>query len=1407
MGIAVLGPLQVGGQTNGLSPRDRVVLSTLVVRAGDPVSTGAIADALWGDSPPPTWTKVIQGSVVRLRKRLGTAAIESGPSGYRLVLHEDELDHLSFERLLERGREALAGDDPERASYLVREALELWRGGALPDLEEWEPGRVEAARLDGLRQDAEELLVEAEIAAGRAPAVLERARALVARAPLRERRWVLLATALYQAGRQAEALGAVHRARSMLAAELGLDPGHELLLLEQQLLRHDATLTPATEHEVSAVCPYRGLLAYDAEHADAFFGREDDVAACLRRLRDARVLTVVGPSGVGKSSLVRAGVVSSLARAGTPVLVTTPGAHPMDSLSGLKARGRQTLVVDQAEEAVTVCADPAERERYFAALAAHVGAGGALVLALRADHLGDLAPYPAIARVLEDGLYLLGPMNEPDLRRAIEVPARQAGLRLEPGLVDLLVREVEGEPAGLPMLSHVLRETWERREGATLTVEGYRSTGGIRHAVSQSAESLYDAVDESERSRLRSLLLRLVMPTEDGDPVRARVPRAQVSVDAVHVRLVERLVDARLVSIDGDTVQIAHEALIRVWPRLRSWLDDDVDGLRTFRHLAGAADAWDQMGRPDSELYRGARLSRTLEWQERAQPDLNDTERAFLDASAALWQAEARATQVQIAHERSVNRRLRGALVMSGVLLVLALIAGMVAVRTADQARTERDRARAAADLADARRAGEEALTTDDPAISLLLAASALQVDRSPEAWGHLADALMRNPSLVAVRDPGNTVVDLATSPVGSLLAASRPGTGAPSEGEGLRLLDADALEPLPFEEEEPASGIAFSPDGKVLAMALNQWNGDSPPHLNPQPVRLYDMPGGTLAARQLGGFSEGSAVEYSLDFSQDGSRFTAEVQHYHSDTGRWDETSDVTVWNVDHPARPVFTVTVPDYPVLNLSPDGRRLYVALTGDDLDRPIRVYDVDSGRLLASARSKVLDEIGAFAGDLSPDGSTLAVATASKVIRYDTATLKPRGPDLRGPTGDYLDKLEYSHDGSMLAAVTREGGLVVWDTDTGQRLRSLSEPTASSAIAFSADDRTLFSSGGALRAWDLSGRRELFSVGRSSDTAEYAVSKPGPDGHTLVRERLGRLWFVDNRTGRTTPKTPKQTHDWSHVWSSDGRWLLTSREGGMLRLWDTATARLVGERRLGIGGFVTSFSLSGDEVYVSNIEDAELEVLDRATMKPKREPIQLGRGVLELLPDPNSTSLYGVAGDGAVLRINPGTGQFVRAAPPGTLSADSQSVALSPDGTRMAATISETRVQLLDTATWQRVGTASEWEGGNIYFAPDGSQFASVVHGRITLHDGRTGAVRATIPLPASTPDAWMSYLPNSRGMIVAAVDGTTWTVDTRTRSWLDRACRIAGRNLSRREWKKFFPNRSYEVTCSEWPSAK
>jgi WD40 repeat protein/DNA-binding SARP family transcriptional activator len=1411
MGIAVLGPLQVDGQTNGLSPRDRVVLSALVARAGEPISTEALADALWGEELPPTWSKVLQGCVVRLRKQLGTGAIMSAAHGYRLALTDEELDHKVFERLLARAREALAGGDPARSSYLAQEALELWRGPALPDLEEWEPGRVETTRLEGLKMEAEELLVEAETAAGRARDVVERARALVAQAPFREQRWALLARALHQAGRQPEALGAIQRARAMLVEEFGLDPGRELIDLEARLLRQDPSLSPVTSPEVRPTCPYRGLLPYDAADADTFFGREDDIAACQRRLRDTGVLTVIGPSGVGKSSLVRAGVVASLVRSGTPVLVTSPGMHPMDSIVGLKPRGRQTLVVDQAEEAVTLCTDLAERSRYFSALALHVGAGGALVLALRADHLGDLAPYPEIARVLEDGLYLLGPMSEPGLRSAIEGPARHAGLRLEPGLVDLLVRDVEGEPAALPLLSHVLRETWERREGPTLTVEGYRATGGIRQAVSRSAESLYDAMDATQRAQLRSLLLRLVMPTEDGDPVRARVPRAKVAVDVGHARLVEQLVEARLVSIDGDTLQIAHEALVRVWPRLRGWLDDDLDGQRLFRHLVGAADAWQAMGRPDSELYRGTRLIRTLEWRDRTAPDLTDSETAFLDASVDLATAEQQAAETRIARERRSRRRLRGALAGVGVLLVLALVTGALAIRAANEAERDRERREAAALLAEARRAGAQAAAQENIAAGLLLAVEALNVDSSPQAWNNLAAALTRAGPLVRVGNVGGTTVSMSVSPDGELVAVGMP-------THQTRLFDTRTFGRLPFEAETPPSSIVgFSPDGRQLAVAVNQWTPDrqAPPRIVKQPLRLYDMPSGRLSDEQLGGFRMGDSIEYALDFSDDGRRIATVVQHYDRRSGQWTGLGAGTVWDLARPAGPIFRAPMPEYTEVALNRAGTRLYTATKGP---RPIRVYDVDSGRLLAAARNQFVAERGGGV-DLSPDGSTIAVTAGDRVLRFDADTLRPRGSTIREPdlaSAVYPhDGRFYSHDGRLLTSAAGDSA-IVWAASTGKLLHRFAPHNGDLFTAhWSADDRALFTTSGVdvaeddlLMAWRIDKVPGLLTLGEDTGPPPgtgYDFSAPAPEGRTLARMQAHRLWFVDTRTGRQTPRSTELPDLWGARWSPDSRRFLTW-SSDTIRVWDAASGRQLARRPHYTDLLPVAFSSDGRRIYLAD-GSGRLETLDTDTLRPVHPAVQLGTGVRSLLAIPSNGTVLALRTDGSVVRMEPSTGEVVAEAPPGTLSAQAQDWLSSPDGSVVATADETGNMRLMDATslTWASPDSGAAW-GLDRDWAPDGSQVAAVRPDGIGLWDGHTGAFLASLPIPVPAAELSIAYLADSSGLVIAAADGRTWTADTRTGTWTERACAIAGRNLTDDEWSQFFPSRPYRATCPQWPSA-
>ena len=510
------------------------------------------------------------------------------------------------------------------------------------------------------------------------------AEARVAEQPLREHRWAILATALYRCGRQADALRALRNARQTLVEQLGIEPGAELVALEQAILAQDETLlaVPAPP-TISQHCPYKGLVPYDAADSEMFFGRESEITACIERLGATPLLVVTGPSGCGKSSLVRAGLIPALERAGHGVVVFVPGVDPdaaMTNALASSAASHPVLVVDQFEELFTLDDSSAERARSLCArLAGYATEMAPVVVTVRADHVAALAVDDDFASLAERGLHLVKPLTGDSLRQAIEGPAEAAGLRLEAGLVDLLVRDCEGEPGALPLLSHALAETWQRRDGRVLTVEGYRATGEIRGAVARSADRLYVSLPAEQRPKLRSMLLRLVAPSPDGEPVRSRIPTRSRGGDADRDRVLALLVRARLVTTEEDSVELAHEALARAWPRLRSWLDEDAAGQRILRHLATAADGWEALGRPTSELYRGARLEAALEWRATASPDLTEPERAFLDASVAEAARERDQLAERARAQARQNKRLRRSLAGVAVLLVAAMAAGVLA--------------------------------------------------------------------------------------------------------------------------------------------------------------------------------------------------------------------------------------------------------------------------------------------------------------------------------------------------------------------------------------------------------------------------------------------------------------------------------------------------------------------------------------------------------------------------------------------------------------------------------------------------------------------------------------------------------------------------------------------------------
>jgi class 3 adenylate cyclase len=345
----------------------------------------------------------------------------------------------------------------------------------------------------------------------------------------------------------------------------------------------------------AGACPYRGLLAFEAEDADLFFGREGVVSELIARLTPRRLLAVVGASGSGKSSVLRAGLVAAV-RSGRVsgidrAMLLTPGGQPkLEVLDD----PRLLVVVDQFEELFTLCDDVDRREAFIEAL---LGLEAPVVIGMRADLYGRVSALAELARAVSENQVLLGAMTDTELERAVTDPAQLAGLRLEPGLVELILRDVAGEPGALPLMSHALSVTWERRDGRTLTVEGYRASGGVASAVARTADAVVSSLPQEQRDLTRGVFLRLTELGEGIEDARRRVAIDELTPEgtppATVRALLDQLADARLVTLSNGTAEVAHEVLIREWPTLRGWLEEDRAGTRLHRQLDHASRQWD----------------------------------------------------------------------------------------------------------------------------------------------------------------------------------------------------------------------------------------------------------------------------------------------------------------------------------------------------------------------------------------------------------------------------------------------------------------------------------------------------------------------------------------------------------------------------------------------------------------------------------------------------------------------------------------------------------------------------------------------------------------------------------------------------------------------------------------------
>lgn len=1007
-------------------------------------------------------------------------------------------------------------------------------------------------------------------------------------------------------------------------------------------------------------CPYRGLAAFEERDARFYFGRENHVQRLLERLRQDRCVAVVGASGSGKSSLVRAGVLPRV-RAGAipgsqdwPVHVLRPGADPPAALAAalhgpdlaavrstadalaaderalhLAATGllvdapptaRVLIVVDQAEEVFTLCPDEARRRAFLANLHhATLVPGGrtAVVLTLRADFYPRLARYPTVAQYVQSRQMLLGALDDDAIRQVIEEPARVAGLRVEPGLVETIRADVVREPGSLPLLQHALLETWRLRRGDTLTLAGYRDTGGVRRGLAERAEALYGELSAQGQDVARDLMLRLTQPGEGTEDTRRRIRMSEVSAGCppgVVEDVIGRFAAERLLTTSADEsatrVEISHEALIRGWPRLRGWIDADRNGLRVHRNLTEAAREWERLGRDHFALYRGARLVEAQEWRDAAPRWLNRHERAFLDASVAADEAKRR---VRL-------RRVRAAVV--ALVLVLATVAtvAVVAVDRGQEAARQRD-------IAISRQLAANAVTAleVDPALSLALALRAYTTAPTAQAEEILRHATARSRALGTLPVGGGPVYSARLLPDGRtaattaadgtvrlwdvpgqrVTAAIPGGTGlltsvrARADGRQLAtsgmdgsvalidLPDGQRRVVLPADPDRFATSVDFSPDGNRLAASLSDGT-----------VRVLD----TASGRQTASLPVGPDRVFRVAFSPDGAAVVTA-----------DEDGTAQVWDVARAAR---TAVLQGHrgPVLAavFHPSGRQVITS----GADGTVRTWETSG----APVRTTPVDRQALFAVAVSPDGNTLATAGEDGLVRVGDAD----GVDLTtlpGHAGPVFD-VAFDATGRRLVSAGRDGTVRLWDPGTDDAAR-----WPVTWAAYSPD-----------------GRRVV--VG-------------GQDGHVRVLA-----------TDHLTPQLDLPVHEgrcWP-VFSPDGTRIVSAGVDGTVAVRDAADGHPIATlhpHRPGVKVWSAVLDPTGSHV-LSSANDGTIAVTDLAGGTTQQLPAQTGAvNIAVYAPDGRTVAAAGAAG--TVQLWSPG-------APPRSLAGHAgpvRALAFSRDGGLLAS----------------------------------------------------------------------------------------------------------------------------------------
>jgi WD40 repeat protein len=1170
--------------------------------------------------------------------------------------------------------------------------------------------------------------------------------------------------------------------------------------------------------------PYPGLAAFEAADAAIFFGRDDTVEELLGHL-DAtlgrgRCIAVIGASGSGKSSLVRAGLLPRLGRVRERWVVVpplTPGERPVSALAralaaALAASGRPIdrrefqqrierdraqfvealrdlaagddgrqrsvlLVVDQAEELV-VLADPQERARFLQLLHDGLGAGSPLWVAatLRSEFLGASLRDEALVGLIDESV-LLGPLGRSRLAEVIIGPAAKAGLQFAPGLVERMVEDTRGGDA-LPLLAYTLRELYDRKrpDPKLVSNEDYDAIGGVLGALRRRADHVAEQLARGGHGgRVLPTLLRLVTVDTEGEPARRRLPSS--ALDAGESAIVQAFVNARLLVTyqrGGQAViEVAHEALLRSWSPLSDAIVAAQDRLRLRSQLEREAREWLRVGRLDSYLLHGERLMRARE--------AFDTPAAGTTApvEATIEEFYRASEQLQTRERAIVARRRRRVVLGLSIGLALISIAAVGFFLQSQRARNQTRIAEEQARIADARRVAALALVDDgDPDRSALLAIEAYRLSDIAEA----RDAVLAQmPRILQTR----AVARSSSVPLAVSLEGDGRSFASMTANGTLMSWDGRARTPRNFRlrgQPLPVASAAFSPHARLVAIATAD-----------QFVRLWDL----RTRRQIGPPLRGHTdAILGLTFDPDGRMLASasadrtvrlwDVKRHRQigtpltgHTGRVHAVAfspagdtvasggfdrSVRLWSVrthqeiGRPLRGHAGVVVS----VAFAPDG----TTVASGSTDRTVRLWNTHTHRQLGSPLRGQADSVLAVA--FSPDGRFLASGGEDRTVRlWDRATHAQISGPFRGHT-DRVEGVAFGHDRSTLVSASADRTLRAWNPNSELPIRAHKGPVFS--VAFLGDtpfiataaDRTI-------RVWNTDTRANAWSVradqaGRvlslaSTRTGDLLASG-GVDGHVRLWDTVHRVELRPTLRGHQTPVESVSI-------SPDGQTVASAGDDRTIRLWNVKTHRQIGSPMSGHTDIITSISFDGTgRSLVSGSIDRTVRLWDVHSHREVGRPMRGHSGPVT-------------------------------------------SVALSDDGKTIASAGIDKTIRLWSAATQRLVGTPLHGHSDavlSVAFAPGGNSLASgSADDSVRLWDVRRGQPLAP-PLRTHTDDVLaVRFRQDGRRLASGAADRTArfWDALLWTADWsvLRRAvCVRLARNLTNDEWKEAFPERSYRLTC-------